>query len=175
MVLTRQHIPLLVATTVVGLLVGAGVRSCKGTQPEPSKPEIVHDTITVTEEDIKEKTSVRSVWKYDTAVIFLRDTIHDTVRVQIPIENKVYNDTLCIDSARVRLNILFHGYRAEIDRINLGADIRPTIRREIKRNGWGQFIGLGIGLGYGASVVNGSVYAAPEVGVHVTYGWGYHW
>ena len=175
MQLSLRHIALLVVTMAGGVLVGAGLRNCKGTQQPTLEPVVIHDTVTIHEDVIKEKITVRSVVEYDTAVIYLRDTIRDTVRVQIPIEHKVYNDTLCIDSARVRLNILFHGYKAEIDQISMGADIRPVIRREIKRNGWGQFIGLGIGLGYGASVVNGSVYAAPEVGVHVTYGWGYHW
>jgi hypothetical protein len=45
----------------------------------------------------------------------------------------------------------------------------------VKKKGWGQFIGVGIGAGYGASVVGQTVYAAPEIGLHVTYGWGYHW
>ena len=67
------------------------------------------------------------------------------------------------------------GWHAQIDGIDLKSQYTIQPRTIEKKKGWGQFIGVGIGVGYGASVVGGRVYAAPEVGVHVTYGWGYHW
>ena len=174
MVLTRQHIPLLVATMVAGLLVGAGVRSCKGAQPEPSKPEVIHDTVTIEKEAIEDNTAVRSVEPYDTAVVLIHDTVQDTIYIEIPIEHKQYRDTINADSARIRLNILFHGYRAGIDHIGVSYDIRPVTRTEIRKKGWGQFVGVGIGAGYGVSAHGGNVYASPQVGINIVYGFGYH-
>ncbi|MBQ6763859.1 MAG: hypothetical protein IJP45_01590, partial [Paludibacteraceae bacterium] len=58
-------------------------------------------------------------------------------------------------------------------------NIQP--RTIVKKKGWGQFFGIGLGAGYGVSFVGnpyGSgtvVNAAPEIGVHIVYGWGYHW
>ena len=174
MKLTSRHIPLLAATMVAGLLVGAGLQNCRGTQQKPSEPEVVHDTIAIREEVIREKTVVRSVTEYDTAIVFLHDTIRDTIVIQIPIEQKEYRDTVSADSMRVRLHILFHGYHAGIDHVGLSYDARPIIRTEVRKKGWGQFVGIGIGAGYGACVQSGIVYAGPQVGLNVVYGFGYH-
>ena len=122
----------------------------------------------------REKTVVRSVTEYDTAIVFLHDTIRDTIVIQIPIEQKEYRDTVSADSMRVRLHILFHGYHAGIDHVGLSYDARPIIRTEVRKKGWGQFVGIGIGAGYGACVQSGIVYAGPQVGLNVVYGFGYH-
>ena len=75
---------------------------------------------------------------------------------------------------------MFSGWHTQIDGIDLKSQYTIQPRTIVKKKGWGQFIGIGIGVGYGASFVgNGSgatiVHAAPEIGVHITYGWGYHW
>lgn len=172
MVLTRQHIPLLVATMVAGLLVGAGLRNCKGTQPETSKPEVIHDTVCIYD-TVRIAAKTRLICTTHTDTLIVRDT--DTIQVSLPLEHKEYRDTINADSARIRLNILFHGYRAGIDHIGVSYDIRPVTRTEIRKKGWGQFVGVGIGAGYGVSAHGGNVYASPQVGISVVYGFGYHW
>lgn len=140
------------------------------------EPKTIHDTVTIQDTvRIMEKTAVRSVTLYDTTVVFFRDTVRDTIRVQIPIEEKVYQDTIETDSATVRLGVYYHGYRAGIDRVDVQTDVRPATNTIVKKRGWGQFIGVGVGVGYGASVVGGRVVVGPEIGLHVTYGLGYRW
>ena len=89
-----------------------------------------------------------------------------------------YRDTFQTDTSRIELGIRYEGYKAKIDGIDLQYRFESQPRIIEKKKGWGQFVGIGVG--YGASFVgNGSgatiVHAAPEIGVHITYGWGYHW
>lgn len=104
------------------------------------------------------------------------------VEVEVPIMAYEYRDTFQTDTSRIELGIRYEGYKAKIDGIDLNYrfETQPRII-EKKKKGWGQFIGIGIGVGYGASFVGNPsgvgtiVHAAPEIGVHITYGLGYHW
>ena len=102
-------------------------------------------------------------------------TSNDADFALVPIMQYEYRDTFVTDTSRIELGIRYEGYRAKIDGIDIKSQYTIQPRTIVKKKGWGQFIGIGIGVGYGASVVGQTVYAAPEIGLHVTYGWGYHW
>lgn len=174
MELNKGHIAFAVACFVAGILLGVWFRGCSRSElPEDPEPIVLYDTIAVHDTlRIKEHTKPREVVRIDT--IWLGgDTI--TEYVEIPITQSEYRDTFATDSTKAEIAVLFSGYNAKIDSIGLTyeATIQPKVY--VKKKGWGQFVGIGVGAGYGASVVGNQVYAAPQIGVHITYGWGYHW
>ena len=172
MTLTKGDIALSVVCVLAGILLGAGFRSCSQTKQPQVEPIVIHDTVCLYDTvRIAAKTRLICTTRTDTLIV--RDT--DTIQVSLPLEHKEYRDTFTTDSSRIELGVRFSGWHAQIDGIDLKSQYTIQPRTIEKKKGWGQFLGLGIGLGYGAAVVNGSVYTGPEVGVHVTYGWGYHW
>ena len=196
MELNKGHIALTVVCFVAGAIIGAGLRSCSvkpgSTPPEQVPPVVIHDTVEVSNPaDIAAHTKPKYVIKHDTLWLpkpvspcdstdsLYDGRVTDSIPVDIPITCYEYRDTFKTDSSRIELGIEFSGYDAKIDNVDLQYQFTVQPRTIVKKKGWGQFIGVGIGVGYGASFVGGSmgtrVYAAPEVGIHVTYGWGYHW
>lgn len=174
MELRKSHIALCVSCTIIGGLIGAGIRSCTIKKPQEPEPTVIHDTLTVRDTlRITQHTKPREIVRHDTIWFSTTDTLQ--IPVEIPITQSEYSDEFVTDSSRIRIGVLFSGYDAKIDSIGLDYTLTPKIRKEVVKRGWGQFIGIGVGVGYGASVVNKQVYAAPEVGLHITYGWGYHW
>lgn len=173
MTLEKGHIYFGAACLIAGIVLCAGFRSCgKPTKPVPAEPVIIHDTICIRDTiKIAAKTRIISTTVRDTLIV--RDT--DTIVVTLPLETKEYRDTFTTDTSRIELGVRFSGYKAKIEGIDLTSQYTIQPRTIVKKKGWGQFVGVGIGVGYGASVVGQTVYAAPEVGVHITYGWGYHW
>lgn len=189
MELNKGHIVFSVACFICGAIIGAGLRSCsvKPNTP-PAEPVVIHDTIEVQDSAwLAAHTKPKYVIRHDT--LWLPKPVNpcdstdsvcdghvtDSVAVEIPIMSYQYRDTFVTDTSRIELGVRFSGWNAQIDGIDLTSQHTVQPRTIVKKNGWGQFIGIGIGVGYGASVVGQHVYAAPEVGVHVTYGWGYHW
>ena len=188
MELNKGHIIFGAVCLVAGIVLGAGFRSCSSKPTEPAlRPEVIHDTVTVHDTlRIKKHTKPKEVLRHDT--IWLPDatskttssttkdtTSKDVDYTLVPITQYEYRDTFKTDSSRIELSVEFSGYDARIDNVNLNYSFSVQPRTIVKKNGWGQFIGVGIGVGYGASVVGQTVYAAPEIGLHITYGWGYHW
>lgn len=139
------------------------------------EPQIVtiHDTTTVTIEKIKEKEKIKRVVEYDTFLIVEKDTVY----VSLPIEYKQYRDTFNTDTSRTILDIKYSGYKAQLDGLYVESHYKARETVKIKHTGFGQFIGVGLQLGYGASInpVNKTFQPSPYIGVGVTYGWGYHW
>ena len=181
MKLSLAHIAFAVACIIAGVLLGAGFRSCSSSEPQIVVTE-KHDTVTIRDTlRIREHTKPREIVRIDTIWLSL-DTLLDTpldtsslIAAEIPITQNEYRDTIANDSSRAEIKVLFSGYNARIDEIGINYHTRTQTRVDRKKNGWGQFVGVGVGVGYGASVVGSTVYAAPEIGIHITYGWGYHW
>lgn len=184
--LNRGHIIFICFCFIVGVILGAGMRSCS--QQPKVYPVIIHDTIKVSNPaDIAAHSKPKYVTKYDTlwlplpvnpcdSVDSLCDgRVTDSIPVDIPIMAYEYRDTFQTDTSRIELGIRYEGYKAKIDGIDLQYRFESQSRIIEKKKGWGQFIGVGVGIGYGASVIGRQVYAAPEVGLHITYGWGYRW
>lgn len=179
MILDRRHIIFGAVCFVAGIIIGAGFRSCSSKPAEPApRPEVIHDTVCI-HDTLRISGKTRTIYTTVTDTLIVRNT--DTIHVTMPLEHKQYRDTFTTDSSRITLGVRFSGWHAQIDGIDLKSQYTIQPRTIVKKKGWGQFVGIGIGVGYGASVVGnpsgvGSVvYAAPEIGLHVTYGWGYHW
>lgn len=173
MTIGKEHIAIVAVSVIAGIILGAGFRSCSGSKvPEHTEPVVVHDTIVVRDTvRIRAKTKVLAI--HDT--VWLPPQNSTTEPQMLVCETKEYRDTFQTDSSRIELGVRFSGYDAKIDNVDLQYRFNVQPRTIVKKKGWGQFIGVGIGVGYGASIVGQRVYAAPEVGLHITYGWGYHW
>lgn len=142
------------------------------------EPQIVtiHDTTTVTVEKIKEKEKIKRVVEYDTFLIVERDTVRDTIYVSLPIEYKQYRDTFNTDTSRTILDIKYSGYKSSLDAVYVQSSFTQKERVKVKHTGFGQFVGVGLQVGYGASInhIDKTFNPGPYIGVGVTYGWGYH-
>lgn len=188
MELNKGHIAFAVACFVSGCIIGAGIKSCSTPNQPKSDPVVIHDTIEVSnpsyiEAHSKTKYVIKrdTIWlprpvsPFDSVDSLCDGRVIDSIPVDIPIMAYEYRDTFHTDTSRIELGIRYEGYKAKIYGIDLKSQYTMQPRTIEKKKGWGQFIGIGIGVGYGASAVGKSVYAAPEIGVHITYGWGYHW
>lgn len=194
MVLNKTHIAFAVACFIVGALIGAGLRSCAVKTPEAPDPIIIRDTIEISNPAaIADHTKPKYILKHDTLWLPKPETpcdstdsvcdgrVTDSIPVDIPIMCYEYRDTFQTDSSHIELGVEFSGYNAKIENIDLQYRFNIQPRTIVKKKGWGQFVGIGVGVGYGASFVGNpssvgaTIYAAPEIGVHLVYGWGYHW
>lgn len=197
MELNKGHIAFAVACFVAGGIIGAGLKSCSTPKQPKADPVVKHDTVIIHDTAyIAAKTKPVKQLPPDTiktpvpngvpnvvsnsATSDANNASSDSIIVQVPMTAYEFRDTITTDTSRIELGIQFSGYKARIDGIDLKSQYTVQPRTIEKKKGWGQFIGIGIGVGYGASFVgNGSgatiVHAAPEIGVHITYGWGYHW
>jgi hypothetical protein len=164
------------------LIVGIGgflLYDYKVTQIEEKyvpEPVIVHDTIIRDSIQIQEKVKWKYVTKYDTVIYVQMDTMTDTVYVQIPINHYQYRDTGSTDSIKYSLGIDYSGYKASLDSVWFNYSYIPQTIVKTKRNGWGQYVGVGIQVGMGPSinVRDGTFVTGPYVGVGISYGFGYH-
>ena len=165
------------------LLVGIGgflLYDYKVTQIEEKhapEPIIQYDTIIRDSIQIQEKVKWKYVTKYDTAIYIKHDTFMDTVYVQLPINHYQYRDTGGTDSSKYNIGINYSGYKASLDSVWFNYSYTPQTIVRTKRNGWGQYVGVGLQVGIGPSVNarDGTFITGPYVGVGVTYGFGYHW
>lgn len=116
---------------------------------------VIRDTIT----------RVRPVYTYthmrDTIEVTIRDIVHDTVRVYLPREVKVYEDSLY----RAEVS----GYQPNLDRIDIyqqtqiiTKDVTQVVKKKTR---WG----VGLQVGYGATYYDGRLRGSPYVGVGVSW------
>lgn len=118
---------------------------------------VVRDTIRI------EKPLTKFVKTTDTMLLAVTDTIvlHDTTYVRLPMETKVYQDSTY--KAQVS------GYKPSLDFIEVYPTTTTISKTNVvyraKKTRWG----VGVSVGYGASIHNGNVQAAPYVGVGVNY------
>lgn len=195
MELNKGHIFFGAACLIAGIVLGAGFRSCGNpTKPVPADPEIKHDTVIIHDTAyIAAKTksvkqlppdSIKAPVPNEVSNSATSDTnsaSSDSIIVQVPMTAYEFRDTITTDTSRIELGIQFSGYKAKIDGIDLKSQYTVQPRTIVKKKGWGQFVGLGVGIGYGVSFTKNPysagtvVNAAPEIGVHLVYGWGYHW
>ena len=141
------------------------------------KPIVQHDTIVRDSIQIQEKVKWKYRTTYDTTILVFRDTVHDTVMIEIPIDHYQYRDTGSTDSTKYSLGIDYSGYKATLDSVWFNYSYTPQTIVKTKKNGWGQYVGVGIQVGIGPSINarDGTFVTGPYIGVGVTYGFGYHW
>jgi hypothetical protein len=121
------------------------------------------DTLVVRDTIVQEKPVYRTISQVRTEYVPVCDTIRiqDTLFVPVPIETKVYEDSLY----RAEVS----GYLASLDRLEIYQQERiitqtiPVQVRERKR--WG----IGVQAGYGVSIPNGKPVLSPYIGIGVSY------
>lgn len=166
----KYLIPLVIGF-VIGVLIN--IPSCQK-QPE-TKIEYIekHDTITVEKERIVEKTKIKYVDRIDT--FYVKES-GDTVPVQdLPIEHKVYEDTLKTDSTSTKIKIEYSGFNASVDAIYMDHQYyekQTTIIKQPKKVGLVWTVGLGLGIGGHANINTGTFGYGPEVGIYGVIGLG---
>ena len=112
------------------------------------------DTITVEKPVYVSKETVRTV------LVPVHDTlrIHDTLYIQLPVEQLEYRDSL--------YQAWVSGIRPALDSIRIFAPVQTvTITQRTKPPNWG----IGITAGYGVTVVDKNVRLAPYVGIGISY------
>lgn len=155
---------------IIGICIGLLIQlpSCnKSTTEYVSVP--VHDTITITQTAIKEKTVVKYTSVLDTFYIQNRDTIF----IELPIEHKSYNDTIKSDSTSTEIRIDYSGFNAEIDSVYLKHNYfyqQETIIKKPRK--FGLDVVVGPYVGYGVNF-NQGIHSGVEVGVGVSLGFGW--
>lgn len=135
----------------------------------------VHDTITIPQERIIEKTKTKYVTRVDS---FYITTPGDTVYIHdIPIEYKEFRDTIRTDSTSADLKINYHGWNSDIDSIRLNYSYNQkheVIVKEPKRFGFDLVFGPYIGYGVNLSPTNPiQANHGFEIGVGIGIGIGY--
>lgn len=159
---------------LTGFLIGIGIMYFSY-KPKPVK-EYITVTDTVYKDRIEYKTQVKWVEKFDTIITLKADTVTITDTVYIPIEHKQYTDTFNTDTTELFLKVSYSGYRASIDTVAYNLMYYPKEPLKSKKKGYfGQHIGIGVYGGYGGTIINSQLYAAPSVGICLHYGWGYNW
>lgn len=128
------------------------------------------DTVYVYRYDtIKYRVSVeRERWRYDTVVV------NDTVYIKD--EPQHYVDST--ESYKVDINaVKLYDYSLDIYRRDTLYQISERVVHTKEKGHLRQFVGIGIGAGYGGCIDPSTrvVNAQPYVGVSVVYGWGYTW
>jgi len=173
MQVTCKHIIAFIVCIIAGILIGLLYKGCSN---EPTQePQPIHDTIVRVDSVIVPKTRIKYVTKTDTAILIRTETKTDTIVIELPVEHKEYADSIVTDSARIAWNVQYSGYRAKIDTFALDYTIQPQAQVIEKKNGWGSFVGVGVGIGGGIGYVDGKIQPTPHAGIHIVYGWGYHW
>ena len=118
----------------------------------------VYDTIFV------EKPVIKKVEIIDTLrlPVPITDTLmlHDTVLVNLPIEQRQYSDP--------RYTAWVSGYRPQLDSIQIYQQTQ-YITKEVKVATKPKRWGIGLQAGYGVLLHNGQVFPAPYIGVGLSY------
>lgn len=155
-----------IVTAVVVVTLLCLISFFAGKRTAISQMETTTDTLVVTRIDTIriEKPMYHTVITRDTILLAVADTIrvNDTTYVQLPIESKVYSDSLY--KAQVS------GYKAELDWIEVypvtkTVTVNNTLTNTAyKKTRWG----IGIQAGYGATIYNSKIQLTPYVGVGVS-------
>ena len=115
--------------------------------------DTIRDTVTVREPVVRDSVLVRTVVRElpvvrtDTVSVLVSEVQTDTVSVEIPIEQKVYSDSL--------YDAWVSGYEARLDSIRIKRETVTITKRVPKR--WGVGVQAGVGTG------------GAYVGVGITY------
>lgn len=166
-----KYIISIVIGIIIGILINISSRQ-KESEPEVIYKE-VHDTVTID--------SVRIQWKTKPVEVYLIDTFYvkesgDTIKLDsLPIEKKMYKDTIINDSTSTEIQVNFHGFNAGIDSIWLRHNYfekETTIIKQPKKVGLVWAVGVGVGFGGYANINSGTFGYGPQIGIYGIVGLG---
>jgi len=178
--MSKETIYKIAVVLLLFVLVLLVIRACRSNTNTP-EPLVIHDTIVRTDTMIESRTKLLYRTKFDTIVVVENKydssclNEKDSITISIPIDYKEYLDSIVDDSTRIQWCVRYEGYKAKIDSFGIDYRFERTPVTIDKRKGFRQFVGIGIGAGYGIGIVNGNVVPAPEIGVHIVYGFGWTW
>lgn len=158
----------IIAITVLSIFL---FRSCNA----PQKPvEIeVHDTLLITKHDTCWKDTVIYRTKWDTLLVIEKDSIKDTIKLELPIEHKQASFKTSRDSIDIEADIYYHGFKAEVDSTAIRYNFHWTEQipePKKKKFGWCITVGPSVNLGFNYDMVGNRVGAGPGLGVSVVIG-----
>lgn len=160
---------LTVVVLVIGVMCGISQCNRKNTTTVPEVVTIT-DTVYIDKERIVEHTNTKYITLVDTFYI-KGDTLKDTIWLKdLPIEHKVYTDTITTDSTRSIIKASYSGFNPSLDNLYIQTEITQQKQDKYpsrKKFGWNISGGLYGGYGLG---ING---LTPQIGLGVTIGWGY--
>lgn len=144
-------------------------RSCNA----PKEPIIidVHDTLLITKHDTCWKDTVIYRTKWDTLLVIEKDSIKDTIKLELPIEHKQASFKTSKDSIDIEAKIQYHGFQAEIDTVQIGYNFHWT--EEVKKKKKIQLTwSIGPTVGYGFGLNGNTIVGTPYLGIGATIGFG---
>lgn len=163
-----------ILSLIIGLAIGVliNIPTCKKIEPKIEYIER-HDTVTVEKERIVEKTKIKYIDRVDT--FYVKES-GDTVEItDLPIEHKIYEDTIKNDSTSTEVKIEYSGYAAQVDGVYIRHNYlekQETIIQQSKRVGWVWFIGFAGGVSGHVDIPTKTVGWGPSAGLVVGVGIG---
>lgn len=150
-----------------GFLLGSGTFYCLS-KKSVSETKYLIDTVVVVKCDTfrYENIRIRDRYIYDTVLI------NDTVYIKD--ESRHYVDSTT--NYKVDINaVKLCDYSLDIYKVDTLYQIKEKVSYIEDKKPFKQFIGVGIGVGYGGCVNPNSkvIMMEPYVGIHITYGFGY--
>ncbi len=149
-----------IAGAVAMIMAAFCVAKCTHSNPEGETiiqrdTLVIHDTVRI------EKPVAKIVRTVDTMLVFAVDTVvmRDTLFVRIPVEQKVFSDSL--------YKLQVSGYRPSLDWIEVyptTIKVTETIQ-EKSRKRWG----VGVQVGYGVALNDKQVVLSPYIGLGISY------
>lgn len=138
----RDFIPLFAIVLGCGMLILSVLlphrQACKNNLVTVSDTIVIRDTITVEKPIVRDSLVVR--YKRIEVPVIVKDTVLDTVYVELPITSKYYRSS--------RYEAWVSGYQANLDSISVFSEtkyIKDMVKTRKSR--WG----LGVSVGYGAT------------------------
>ena len=152
----RDFIPLFAIVLGCGMLIWSVLlphrEACRNNLVTVSDTIVIRDTITVEKPIVRDSLVVR--YKRIEVPVIVKDTILDTVYVELPITSKYYRSS--------RYEAWVSGYQASLDSISVFSEtkyIKDMVKTRKSR--WG----LGVSVGYGATRTR----IEPFIGISVNY------
>lgn len=163
-----KNIILIILILVSSFLIGYIIIQKNNLEPPEVKYELHRDTVYVTDTIIKQKTKIQYITKDSIQYIYKTDSIVDTIKIDIPIEHKIYRDTITNDSNTYDISIRYSGYNSSIDELNIQSTYNNKIVIQKKKQR--RFhISLQAGYYTGYNLIDKQIYSGPGGGIGFSY------
>lgn len=146
---------LLLAVGVAGFVIG------RRSIPQITRVETQVDTLVIRDTITRETPRFTRVYVRDSIYVIVRDTLTVKDTVWLPREVKVYEDE------RYRAEV--SGYQPSLDRIDIYTQDRVVTQEVVKTVKQKTRWGVGVQVGYGATLNDGRIRGTPYVGVGVSW------
>lgn len=152
----------MLAGALLALAALFGVRQCTERHNPDTEPVVIRDT-TIVHDTIRMDNPVPTYIRTTDTIrlkIPVTEVLRDTVYVSLPREEKTYRDT--------NYTAIISGYEPRLDYMEVypkTITITETVTERTKRRPWG----IGVNVGYGATLHDRQVMLSPYIGIGVSY------